>query len=250
MKPEIILWDIYGTLIVAERGDLNSLVRRHAELLTAFELTVRNFSLSMSAEALHEHFIAAIRAERKQRIAEGVAFPEIRIEEIWWKLLDNAALNQAREVALFFERNANPKRLQPHAFDTLIALKRRGLRQGIVSNAQFYTPIELSELLRDESACAICNYESIFDSSLVVFSFELGIAKPDPAPFRRVVEVLIRENIMPDDCVFVGDSPTNDVVPAQHLGFKTVLFAPAGTTDLPVKPDLVIHNLAQLLEWL
>jgi putative hydrolase of the HAD superfamily len=250
MKPKIVLWDVYGTLIAAERGDLDSLVRRHDELFAAFEQTVHNFSLPMSAEALQEHFIASIKAERERRIAGGVAFPEVRIEEIWWKLLDNATLNQAREVALFFEHHANPKRFQPHAFDTLIALKQRGLRQGIVSNAQFYTPIELSELLRDESACAICTYESIFDPALVVFSFELGLAKPDLAPFRRVVEVLLRENIMPDDCVFVGDSPTNDIAPAHHLGFKTALFAPAATAELPVKPDLLIHNLAQLLEWL
>src|ERR1043166_420909 len=250
MKHKVVFWDIYGTLVAGERGDLDSLVKRHAELLPVFEQTVRNFSLPMSSEALHEHFIAAIKSERERRIAGGVEHPEGRIEEIWWKLLDNATLNQAREVALFFERHANPKQFRPGAFETLITLKQRGVRQGIISNAQFYTPIELSELLREESACAICTYESIFDPALVVFSFELEVAKPDLAPFRRIVEVLTRDNIMPDDCVFVGDSPANDIAPAQHLGFRTVLYAPEGTSMLPAKPDLVIHNLAQLLEWL
>jgi putative hydrolase of the HAD superfamily len=233
MKTRIILWDVYGTLIAAERGDLDSLVRRHDELLVAFEQTVRNFSLSMSGEALSEHFIAAIKAERERRIAEGVAHPEVRIEEIWMKLLDNATLNQAREVALFFERYANPRRLQPHAFETLMALKQRGLRQGIISNAQFYTLIELSELLRAESECAICTYESIFESRLVFLSCDLGVAKPDPTAFLRAREILLRDGVIPERCLLVGDSCENDIEPARAVGFRAAHFAPEGDlTDL------------------
>src|ERR1043166_9580061 len=112
MKHKVILWDVYGTLVRAERGDFDSLVKRHAELLAIFDQTVRNFSLPLSGEALHEHFLAAIKSERDRRIAEGAAHPEIRIEEIWLKLLGDATLNQAREVALFFERHANPKPFQ------------------------------------------------------------------------------------------------------------------------------------------
>jgi len=66
----------------------------------------------------------------------------------------------------------------------------------------------------------------------------------------RAVEALTRENIMPDDCVFVGNSPVNDIAPAQRVGFKAVLFAPEGVPESAIKPDLVIHNLSQLLEWL
>jgi len=55
---------------------------------------------------------------------------------------------------------------------------------------------------------------------------------------------------MPDDCVMVGNSLVNDVAPAQHMGFRTVLFAPKAVAQSAIKPDLVIHNLGQLLEWL
>ena len=132
----------------------------------------------------------------------------------------------------------------------MTALQQRGLRHGIISNAQFYTPIELSYLLRDESDGAICNYESIFDPLLVFLSFEIGVAKPDPLLFHHAVEALTRENVLPDDCVFVGNSLVDDIAPAQHAGFKTVLFAPEAVPESPIKPDLMIHNLAQLLEWL
>lgn len=253
---KVIFWDVYGTLVAAERGDLDSLIRREAELRTAFERTVKNFGLSIAPARVHDLFLRSIQAEREARRAEGIAHPEVRIDEIWFKLLEklqhdaSPTINFAREVALFFERQANPKQFQPRAYDVLTALQNRRLCQGIITNAQFYTPIELSTLLRHESAGAVCTYESVFDPRLVFFSFELGAAKPDTAAFRPAIEELARDNIMPDECVFIGDSLTDDIAPAQHLGFKTVLYAPTSAPGASVKPDLVIHNLAQLLEWL
>jgi len=253
---KVIFWDVYGTLVAAPRGNLDALVQREAELLAVFERTVKNFGLAVVPARLHDLFLRGVQAEREARVAQGIAHPEVRIDEIWFKLLekfqpdDPPTINFAREVALFFERQANPTQLQPHAFDVLNALKQRGLRHGLISNAQFYTPIELSQLLRDESACAICTYESMFDPLLVFFSFDLGVAKPDLTAFGRAVEALTRENVMPDDCVLVGNSLVNDIAPAQHVGFRTVLFAPEAVPESAIKPDLVIHNLSQLLEWL
>ena len=253
---KVIFWDVYGTLVAGSRGNLDSLLHREGELRTAFERTIKNFSLVVVPARLHDLFLRSIQAEREARVAQGIAHPEVRVDEIWFKLLeklqpdDPPTINFAREVALFFQRQANPTQLQPHAFDVLTVFKQRGLRHGIISNAQFYTPIELSQLFREESASAVCTYESIFDPLLVFFSFDLGVAKPDVALFRRAVEALTRENIMPDDCVFVGNSPVNDIAPAQHIGFKTVLFATEAVPESATKPDLVIHNLAQLLEWL
>jgi putative hydrolase of the HAD superfamily len=253
---KVIFWDVYGTLLTAHRGNLDSLFRRETELRLAFERTVRNFSLNAVPARLHDLFLRGIQAEREARVAEGIAHPEVRVDEIWFKLLEKfqpekpPTINFAREVALFFERQANPKQFQPRAFEVLTTLKQRGMRQGIISNGQFYTPIELSELLREESGNAVRTYESIFDAQLVFFSFDLGVVKPDSTGFRRAVEALTRDNIMPDDCVFVGNSVNKDIVPAQSVGFRAVLFAPEAVPDSAAKPDLVIHNLGQLLEWL
>jgi putative hydrolase of the HAD superfamily len=252
---KVIFWDVYGTLVTSRRGDLDSLLKREDELRMAFDRTARNFSLRAAPGQLHELFLRGIQAEREVRTAEGNAHPEVRVDEIWFKILEKfesdepPTMSFAREVALFFERQANPKELQFRAFDVLTTLKKRGVRHGIISNGQFYTPIELSDLLDEESHGAIRTYESIFDVRLVFFSFELGVAKPDPAAFHRAVEALTKGNIMPDDCAFVGNSLTNDVAPAQHVGFRTILFAPEAVADSAIKPDLVIHNLGQLLEW-
>lgn len=245
-STKVVFWDVYGTLIAAERGDLNSLVAREAELRAAFEQTVHNFALKITAENLHHEFLREIAADRDAKRAAGVPHPEVRIEQIWLQLLEEAvpdtalSLSFAQEVALFFERRANPKKLQLHAFDALTELKRRGMRQGIVSNAQFYTLIELSELLRDESACSICTYESIFNPELVFLSCDRGVAKPDPTLFQFAVEAAARDGISPSECLFVGNSRENDIEPATAVGFRTAYYAPDGD----------ITNLLDVLESL
>src|ERR1041384_4134844 len=87
-ETKVIFWDVYGTLLTARRGDLDSLLQRQAELREAFERTVKNFSLSVVPARLEEFFLRGIQAEREARIAKGVAHPEVRVDEIWFKLLE------------------------------------------------------------------------------------------------------------------------------------------------------------------
>jgi putative hydrolase of the HAD superfamily len=241
----VVFWDVYGTLIQAERGDLDSLVRRAPELRTAFDAVVAKFRIGGRAAMLHESFLRRIRAEHDAAQAGGVPHPEVRIDAIWLGLLEEFRPRRAltpklaREVALFFERRANPKRLMPEAFDTLTALQRRGSRQGIISNAQFYTPIELRELLREAGGGRRGGYKTLFDPSLLFFSYELGVVKPDPTAFRLALESLAPAGIRPEQCLFVGDSPTQDIAPAAQVGMKALRFAPDGD----------IQSLSQLLEF-
>jgi FMN phosphatase YigB (HAD superfamily) len=231
----VIFWDVYGTLLLAQRGDLESLIQRHDELLTAFERTARRYSLPVSGEVLSQRFFATIKMHQDQL---RIAHPEIRVEEVWQALLTDANIEEAREAALFFEQTANPKQLQPQAFDTLVELKRCGLRQGIISNGQFYTRIELADLLRHESECRDCTFESIFDPSLVFFSCDLGVAKPDLTAFRRALAVVAGDGIRPAECLLVGDSLERDIEPARRVGFTALHFGPDGD----------IRHLSQLLE--
>jgi HAD superfamily hydrolase (TIGR01549 family) len=211
-ETKIVFWDVYGTLIVAPRGDLESLLRRQDELSKAFSETARKFS----SPATLEQFLATIRAHREQK---RVAHPEIRIEVVWRELVPAA---HAREAALDFERRANPKRAQPEAAETLLELQRRGYRQGVISNAQFYTRIELAELL-----------PAVFDPELVFLSCDLGVAKPDLTAFR-----MARAKVQPAQCVMVGDSLENDIEPARQVGFTALHFG----SD--------IQRLSQVLERL
>ncbi|MCG3148529.1 MAG: hypothetical protein PCFJNLEI_01973 [Verrucomicrobiae bacterium] len=211
----VIFWDVYGTLLAAQRGDLESLLRRHAELTEIFAVTARQFA----APATLDRFLAIIAAQRDRR---AVAHPEIRIEEVWQELLAGATLDDACAAAWDFERRANPKQPMPEAAATLAELHRRGHRQGIISNAQFYTRRELAELL-----------PAVFDPELIFLSCDLGVAKPAPTAFQ-----LARAKVHPAPCLMIGDSLANDIVPSRQLGFTALHYAPTGD----------IQRLSQVLE--
>src|SRR2546427_21582 len=85
---KVIFWDVYGTLVAARRGDLDSLLQREGELRSAFERTIHNFGLSAAPARLHDLFMRGIQAEREARASEGIAHPEVSIDEIWFKLLE------------------------------------------------------------------------------------------------------------------------------------------------------------------
>ena len=51
---KVIFWDVYGTLLTAHSGSLDSLFKREAELRLAFERTVRNFNLHAVPARLHD----------------------------------------------------------------------------------------------------------------------------------------------------------------------------------------------------
>lgn len=92
----------------------------------------------------------------------------------------------------------------------LEALRRRGLRLGLVSNA--FDPPRL--LHRDLADAGVA--ERI---DAAVFSSETGRRKPHPEIFERALEVL---DVEPEDAVFVGDRLYEDVRGAGELGMATV----------------------------
>lgn len=274
---KVILWDVYGTLVTSRVGDLQAMIARADELATAFEPVIEMFSLASgfsrlvpgqpAAHALRDLYIGSIASEHKRRHSEGAQFPEVRIEEIWRGILQRIAeadpnrppsptLDRAREVSLFFEQQANPRSLYPNVADTLLELRRRGVRIGIISNAQFYTHIQLNEMLREQSRGAIAGLSTVFDERLLLWSCDFGVAKPDPAMFRHAFEILQGDNVAADECMYVGNDMLHDVWLAREHGMAAVLFAGDSNSvrwrrDDPrcaeLKPDAVIYDHKEVL---
>ncbi|MCB5167687.1 HAD family hydrolase [Streptomyces bambusae] len=55
-------------------------------------------------------------------------------------------------------------------------------------------------------------------ADLVVTSAEWGVAKPEPGFFARVLEV---SGAAPDETLYVGDHPQNDIMPAATAGLRS-----------------------------
>ncbi|WP_282608419.1 HAD family hydrolase [Pelagibius sp. Alg239-R121] len=118
--------------------------------------------------------------------------------------------------------------------DALNEIRELGAKIGIVTNGQ--THIQLRSLLA-------LNLDRMADE--YVISEAVGLRKPDPKIFHLAAE---RLSVRVEDCVFIGDSPTADIVGAKQVGMKTIWF-PNGAVwphDLSVRADSEIRSLSEL----
>ncbi len=97
-------------------------------------------------------------------------------------------------------------RLLPDVADTLAALRRRGLRLGLITNGE-------SRL--QNAKVDLCGLRPLLDLSAV--SGDEGIHKPDPRLFRRIAA---RLGVASEDCLFVGDNVKNDIEGALSAGMQ------------------------------
>jgi len=85
----------------------------------------------------------------------------------------------------------------------------------------------------------------------VAMSESLGVAKPDPAFFARVLELIGSPE--PADVAYVGDRVDNDVRPASAAGMRAVWIrrGPWGAIADPPPADaaaLMVESLDELVE--
>ena len=99
----------------------------------------------------------------------------------------------------------------PEAAETLVEIKDRGYRLGIVSN----WPPTLESTLE---AAGLRQYFEV-----IVVSGIYGYAKPHPAIFESAIQ---RLQIAPSSALYVGDSVKFDVQGAASVGMRAVLLDP------------------------
>jgi len=137
----------------------------------------------------------------------------------------------------------------PGALTCIRELLQRGFELGIVSNAQFYTPL-LFKALWDADPVGLG-----FTENLIAYSYLHGRAKPDPELFRIVLDQVRAKGYQVDECLYVGNDMLNDVFGAKNVGMRTALFAGDRKSlrlreDNPLckdlLPDLVVDSLADL----
>ena len=249
---QCILFDIYGTLFISGSGDIrlgqqNSLPHEQIkQLLTKYAIT-------QSPRRILEKLYERIETRHGVLRSRGVDHPEVIIDQIWRQVLEIDDQTLIQQFAVEFELIANPICPMPHLQSMLSACRKKGLLLGIISNAQFYTPMLFKWFLNSE-------IEDLgFDPGLLFYSYQYEVAKPSPALFNMAAEKLYSKGIQPAAVLFVGNDMLNDIYPANAIGFQTALFAGdrrslrLRTDDsrcANLSPELVLTDLGQLNQYM
>ena len=119
----------------------------------------------------------------------------------------------------------------------LTALRERGLRTGLLSNTHWPRAWHEHWLERD-------GVLDLLDAR--VYTSDLEHLKPHPEAFRAAMAAV--GVTRPQDCVYVGDRPFDDVYGAHQAGLHTVLIP---NSDVPAfaqaEPDATIRRLGELI---
>lgn len=262
-KVKAVIFDVYGTLINSGAGDIslaqpasqNDLIRR---LLQNAELKLANAPTNYATQLNQE-----IQRRHQEARRQGMDFPEVDILEVWGALIrrwicqnsiNPPDLFQLRRLAVEYECAVNPVWPNESCQEIINHCRRAGLQLGIVSNAQFYTPLMLEALL-GKTPTALG-----FHPALQLWSYLEKRAKPDPALCETIARRLQSQCRIPrNETIFIGNDMLKDIFPAQQAGFRGVLFAGDRRSlrlridDVRcrnLKPYAVITSLSQIRELL
>lgn len=167
-------------------------------------------------------------------------------DEIWTRwILPEYPPEQIRPVAAelmlaWSERKGHTVPI-PGAEQTLIELKRRGYRLGVISNT-----MSSLDIPRDID---LFGWKDYFD--VVILSSEIRLRKPAPEPFLEAARIL---NMDPARCAYLGNRVSKDIIGCKRAGFGFgIVLEPmdrprADEQDQIFSPDAIIHSLDGLLE--
>ena len=217
MTPKAVLFDLDETLITRDaaiRRFVADQFARHAAALAP-----------LTAAQYAERFL---EIEEDGRIDKRIVYPKL-VEAL-------GITGVSADILLADYRARYPlfATLNPGAIETMEALRRHGLKLGIVTNG--------NGIVQNGKIDAT-GIRPLLDG--VVISELVGLRKPDAAIFALAATQL---GVTPAECVFIGDNPEVDVIGAEAAGLAAIWFR-AGTpwpATLP-PPRSTIDALADCL---
>lgn len=244
-----VIFDVYGTLVRYWRPEfatqegaetyLRMAMRRVGDFLMFTDFLRKVDPSKASEQTLQDFYHGLIALNHDKSKAKGVDCPEIRIERVWETIIrilmrhgyDPAKpeLGEIDELAgcaaFYYNFHSLGRGFYPGVVPALQKLGAKGIKLGIVSNAQFYTPIDLTLFCRDQSSGELDDYTEIFDTDLIFYSYEHGVAKPGRVLFEKLYDALYELDILPSQALLVGNDISADISPAHDIGMATAFFA-------------------------
>ena len=231
--PLVLLFDLDDTIIASR--DREPLL---AEVIDEFVPEI-----PLSRAELHAGFAAHRDWLDSQPVRDRIASPNAprtTMREFAAAAFARMGLDHPDVVQAFADRyrnvHINSGVLFDGAVETLVALRARGLRLGLVTNGSV-----------DWQWPKIERFNLRMHFECIAVEGDLGMGKPDPRVFYHVLSAMRAE---PSDGWMVGDSLADDVAAAQAVGLRGIWhdWAEQGLpADTLVEPDQTIVRIRELL---
>jgi len=188
----------------------------------------------------HELAGKILNGEREYKSWRSRSFIELPLEERWTRFLlpdlpAELVKHNAEQLQNLWSESRGKKHVPPETVSTVEELDKRGYLLGTISHT---SPKYLA------SAGILPLFKTIIHAS------KFGWRKPHPAPFLAAAK---QSGVLPEECAYIGDKPSRDVVGAREAGFGMVIQVMLSTEPpegepCPMRPDFLIRHLGELLQ--
>lgn len=199
-----VVFDIYGTLLIAPEGG----VKPDPDADPKLREILKNAGYDPPESPSTELHAAVLR----HHAAAQVPYPEVDLRILWREVLSIDPGTDLTDLVETLENAWHPAKLMPGAEQFIGRLARSGISLGLLSNAQCNTLSSLGGIAE------------LFAQELTILSYQYGVAKPSPELFQMLTDRLAGRRITPEETLYIGNDPINDIAPAAAHGFKTALF--------------------------
>ena len=235
MTPRAVIFDLGGTLVHWPNWDQDA----HLKWRSAYEAVKRVDGGRRLPDP--DDFVLAMRAAEKAHWArvdrEHWSGPPTSLVGDGFRRLGLAPEGDLLLTAMdgYAKAVAGWSTVFPDSRDTLVLLRERGYRLGLLSNTWWAAEWHNADI-------AAHGLSDLIDE--LVYTSDLPHSKPHPSVFR---EVSARLGVDPRECVMIGDRQIDDVSGAKGVGMRGVWRRnDDGFPTWDGAPDAQVDRLAEL----
>jgi putative hydrolase of the HAD superfamily len=200
MKYQAVVFDLFGTLV--DNFSIRESQRALSQMAAILSAPSQDFTSLWTIDTWHMRAAGAFKT-----IEESIE----HICHLLGLCPDKKQVKRASQIWFSFTLHTLTPR--PDAIATLSRLKQAGYRIGMISDCSTEVQLRWQETA----------FAQIIDTSIL--SCAVGLKKPDPRIYRLACQLL---EVIPQDCLYVGDGSSCELTGAAHVGMHPVLIRTRG----------------------
>ncbi|CDQ18169.1 putative hydrolase of the HAD superfamily [Halobacillus karajensis] len=211
------IFDLDGTLLNRDESVKSFIAEQYERLYETLKHLPRETYIQRFIELDHRGYVWKYKVYRQ-------LVDEFDIQRMTGDELLHDYLNNFKENCIPF----------PKLLEILEELKKNNFLIGIITNGKGQFQMNNIKALKIDK----------YADTILISEWE-GVKKPDPTIFRRAAE---RLKVDPENCVFIGDHPENDVKAAQNVGMVGIWKRDYQWSEGAIGADYTIDDLEEILK--